>query len=192
MKTLRLVLLMCCLALLPLVRALAADVYESDPDHTFAFFEFNHIGYSFQRDRFDKVNATVKLDMAQRVGRVEVSIDVNSISTGSFFFNQMLQSEGFFDAKQFPLISFVSERLSFDRLDNVTSVEGELTIKGITKPLTLKVSHFKCMMHPVLHKPACGLNATGTIRRSDFALGKYVPLIGDEVSLYVVMEALKR
>ncbi|MFC5521841.1 YceI family protein [Polaromonas jejuensis] len=181
-------LLLCSLSL---GTALAADVYESDPDHTFAFFEFNHIGYSFQRDRFDKVSATVSLDLAQRVGSVEVSVDVKSVSTGSRFFNQILQSEAFFDANQFPLIRFKSERLSFDLLDNVTAAEGDLTIKGITKPLTLKVTHFKCMMHPLLQKPACGLNATGKIRRSDFALAKYVPLISDEITLYVSMEALK-
>jgi polyisoprenoid-binding protein YceI len=177
---------------LPLATALAADVYQSEPDHTFAFFEFNHLGYSFQRERFDKVDATVNLDLEQRVGRVEVSIDVKSVSTGSRFFNQVLQSEAFFDASQFPLISFKSERLSFDRLDKVTAAEGDLTIKGITKPVTLTVTHFKCMMHPMLRKPACGLNAIGKIRRSDFGLGKYVPLIGDEITLYVSMEALRQ
>ncbi|MGH8832052.1 MAG: YceI family protein [Polaromonas sp.] len=176
---------------LSLATALAAEVYESDPDHTFAFFEFNHIGYSFQRDRFDKVSATVSLDLEQRVGRVEVSIDVKSVSTGSHFFNQVLQSEAFFDADQFPVITFKSDRLSFDRLDNVTAVEGDLTIKGITKPVTLKVTNFKCMMHPLLRKPACGLNATGKVRRSDFALAKYVPLVSDEIGLYISMEALK-
>lgn len=176
---------------LSLAAALAAEVYESDPDHTFAYFEFNHIGYSLQRDRFDKVSATVSLDREQRVGSVAVSIDVRSVSTGSYFFNEVLQSEAFFDANQFPLITFKSDRLSFDRLDNVTAVEGDLTIKGITKPLTLQVTHFKCMMHPLLRKPACGLNATGKIRRSDFALARYVPLISDEIGLYISMEALQ-
>jgi polyisoprenoid-binding protein YceI len=170
----------------------AVDVYERDPDHTFAWFEFNHLGYSMQRDRFDKVDATVTLDLANQVGTVEVAIDAHSVSTGSRMFDQVLQSETFFDANKFPLITFKSTRLSFGKFDDVTSVDGILTIKGISRPLTLTVTHFKCMMHPMLRKPACGLNATGKVSRSDFNLGRFVPLIGDEITLHVSMEALKR
>jgi len=176
-----------------LASALAAvDVYESDPDHTFAFFEFNDIGYSVQRDRFDKVNATISLDLQDQTGSVEASIDVHSISTGSRLFNQVLLSEAFFDASSFPLITFKSNRFSFGKLDNVTAVEGDLTIKGITRPVSLSVTHYKCMMHPMLHKPACGLNATGKVSRSDFNLGKYVPLVSNEITLFVSIEAIRQ
>ncbi|ABE45068.1 YceI family protein [Polaromonas sp. JS666] len=168
------------------------DVYERDPDHTFAWFEFNHLGYSTQRDRFDKVDATITLDLDNQVGSVEVSIDVQSVSTGSLLFDQVLRSDMFFDAEQFPVITFKSSRLSFGKLDDVTAVEGNLTVKGITRPVTLTVTHFKCMMHPMLRKPACGLNATGKVKRSEFNLGRFVPLIRDEITLHVVMEALKR
>lgn len=168
------------------------DVYDRDPDHTFAWFEFNHLGYSTQRDRFDKVDATITLDLDNQVGSVEVSIDVQSVSTGSLLFDQVLRSDMFFDAERFPVITFKSSRLSFGKLDDVTAVEGNLTVKGITRPVTLTVTHFKCMMHPMLRKPACGLNATGKVRRSDFNLGRFVPLIRDEITLHVSMEALKR
>ncbi|UUZ71100.1 YceI family protein [Polaromonas sp. P1(28)-8] len=168
------------------------DVYERDPDHTFAWFEFNHLGYSTQRDRFDKVDATITLDLDNQVGSVEMSIDVQSVSTGSLLFDQVLRSDMFFDAERFPVITFKSSRLSFGKLDDVTAVEGNLTVKGITRPVTLTVTHFKCMMHPMLRKPACGLNATGKVKRSEFNLGRFVPLIRDEITLHVVMEALKR
>jgi polyisoprenoid-binding protein YceI len=168
------------------------DVYERDPDHTFAWFEFNHLGYSTQRDRFDKVDATITLDLDNQVGSVEVSIDVQSISTGSLLFDQVLRSDMFFDAERFPVITFKSSRLSFGKLDDITAVEGNLTVKGITRPVTLTVTHFKCMMHPMLRKPACGLNATGKVKRSEFNLGRFVPLIRDEITLHVSMEALKR
>ncbi|MEO7401216.1 MAG: YceI family protein [Polaromonas sp.] len=177
---------------LSLASALAVDVYERDPDHTFAWFEFNHLGYSLQRDRFDKVDATVTLDLENQVGSVEVGIDVRSISTGSLLFDQVLLSDAFFDVDRFPFITFKSTRLSFGKLDDVTAVEGNLTIKGISRPVTLTVSHFRCMMHPILRKPACGINASGRVRRSDFNLGRFVPLISDEITLYVAMEALKR
>jgi polyisoprenoid-binding protein YceI len=168
------------------------DVYERDPDHTFAWFEFNHLGYSTQRDRFDKVDATITLDLDNQVGSVDVSIDVQSISTGSLLFDQVLRSDMFFDAERFPVITFKSSRLSFGKLDDITAVEGHLTVKGITRPVTLTVTHFKCMMHPMLRKPACGLNATGKVKRSEFNLGRFVPLIRDEITLHVSMEALKR
>lgn len=168
------------------------DVYERDPDHTFAWFEFNHLGYSTQRDRFDKVDATITLDLDNQVGSVEVSIDVQSVSTGSLLFDQVLRSDMFFDAERFPVITFKSSRLSFGKLDDIIAVEGHLTVKGITRPVTLTVTHFKCMMHPMLRKPACGLNATGKVRRSEFNLGRFVPLIRDEITLHVVMEAIKR
>lgn len=88
---------------LPLAWSLAApEVYERDPDHTFAWFEFNHLGYSMQRDRFDKVDATVTLDLENQVGNVEVAIDVQSVSTGSRMFDRVLRSETFFDANKFP------------------------------------------------------------------------------------------
>ena len=176
-----------------LVSAFAVvDVYERDPDHTFAWFEFNHLGYSTQRDRFDKVDATITLDLDNQVGSVDVSIDVQSISTGSLLFDQVLRSDMFFDAERFPVITFKSSRLSFGKLDDVTAVEGNLTVKGITRPVTLTVTHFKCMMHPMLRKPACGLNATGKVKRSEFNLGRFVPLIRDEITLHVSLEALKR
>jgi len=175
-----------------LASAPAVDVYERDPDHTFAWFEFNHLGYSMQRDRFDKVDATITLDLGNQVGSVEVTIDVQSISTGSLLFDQVLRSDMFFDADRFPVITFKSSRLSFGKFDDVTAVEGNLTVKGITRPVTLTVTHFKCMLHPMLRKPACGLNATGKVRRSEFNLGRFVPLIRDEITLHVSMEAFKR
>jgi polyisoprenoid-binding protein YceI len=71
------------------------------------------------------------------------------------------------------------------------SLEGELTIKGVTKPVTLAVTHFLCMPHPMLKVPACGANATATVKRSEFNMGKNVPYVGDEVTLALAIEALK-
>lgn len=183
-----------CLALLlglAAATALAADLYESDPNHTFAWFEFDHLGYSMQRDRFDKVDATVSLNLQDQTGSVEARIDVNSLSTGSNFFNHMLLSEAFFDAGRYPLMTFKSTHFTFGKLDNVTAIEGDLTIKGITRPVTLNVTHYQCMMHPEYRRMACGLNATAKVRRSDFNLGKYVPLITNNITLYVSIEAIQ-
>lgn len=171
--------------------ALAAETYVSDADHTFASFEFNHLGYSTQRNRFDAVRATVLLDRENRTGTVEATIDVASVSTGSAAFNQTLQGPSFFDAATYPTIRFRGNQLGFDNFDHVRSVTGELTIKGVTQPLTLEVTRFRCMVHPLLRREACGANATAKISRTAFGLGKFAPLVGDEVTLYIAIEALK-
>ncbi|MES2423106.1 MAG: YceI family protein [Pseudomonadota bacterium] len=170
---------------------LAAERFTSDADHTFAFFEFNHLGYSVQRSRFDKLSATLELDRENRSGKIEATIAVASVSTGSAAFNQTLLGEGFFDAAKFPTISFTSTALAFDRFDGIASVTGDLTIKGTTLPVTLTLSNYRCMIHPLLRKEACGANASTTIRRSAFGLGKFAPLVGDTVTITIAIEALK-
>ncbi len=172
-------------------RAYAAETYTADADHTFASFAFDHLGYSQQRGRFDTVRATVQLDTENRTGSVQVVIDVASVSTGSATFNQTLLGSAFFDAAQFPEMRFSGTGLAFDRFDRIERVAGELTIKGITRPVTLRVSHFHCMMHPLLRRQACGANADVTIRRSDFGLGKFAPLVGDTVTITIAIEALQ-
>ena len=172
--------------------ALGADVYLSDPDHTFAWFEYSHMGLSVDRERFDKVSATVSLDLQNQTGSVQASIDVSSLSTGSHLFNQLLLSDAFFDAARYPVITFQSTHFTFGRLDNVTAIDGDLTIKGITRPVTLRVSNYKCMMHPLYHRPVCGLNASTRVQRSDFNLGKYVPLITNDITVDVSIEASQR
>jgi polyisoprenoid-binding protein YceI len=75
--------------------------------------------------------------------------------------------------------------------DEPVSLSGDLTIKGVTKPVTLTITHFKCMPHPMLKVPACGANATATVKRSDFNMGKNVPYVGDEMSLSLAIEATR-
>lgn len=164
--------------------------YQSDADHSFASFEFRHLGYSTQRSRFDKVEASIRLDREARSGEVTVHIDPRSVSTGSAAFNQTLQGPSFFDVAQFPDIRFTARTLAFDRLDALSRIDGELTLKGITRPVTLTVTHFHCMMHPLLRRQACGANATTTLSRSAFGLGRFTPLVGDEVVVTVAIEAL--
>ncbi len=172
--------------------ALAADTYVSDPHHTFASFEFNHLGYSTQRGRFDTVRATVVLDRENRTGSVEATLDAASVSTGSPSFNDTLRGAAYFDAAQFPDIVFSGRDLTFDKFDHIASVAGQLTIKGVTRPITLQLTQFKCMVHPLLRREACGANATASLRRSDFGLGKFAPLVGDQVTLHLAIEAVKQ
>jgi len=171
--------------------ALAApETYIIDENHTKPRFEYSHLGYSTQLSRFDKANGKITLDRAAKTGSVDVVIDAKSVNTGYALFNGHLQGEDFFDTTKYPTITFKSNTLKFDN-DKLVAVEGELTVKGVTKPVTLTVTSFKCMPHPMLKKDACGANASTTIKRSEFNAGKYAPSVSDEVTLTIPVEAIK-
>ncbi len=168
----------------------AAETYIIEPTHTLPRFEYNHLGYSQQLSRFDKTSGKIVLDRAAHTGSVEVTIDATSVNSGVDMFNKHLQGPDFFDAEAYPTITYKSSKLVFDK-DNLVAVEGELTLKGVTKPVTLTVTSFKCAMHPMRKKEACGATATAKVKRSDFNMGKYVPAVSDEVTLTLPVEALK-
>ena len=168
----------------------APESYVLDPNHTVARFEYNHFGFSTQQSRFDKNTGKIVLDRAAKTGSVDVSIDTTSINTGVPVFNGHLQGEDFFNTKAFPTITFKSTKVNFDG-DKPSSIDGNLTIKGITKPVTLTVTSFQCMEHPVMKRPACGANATTKIKRTEFNNGKYAPYVSDEVTLNIAAEGFK-
>lgn len=172
--------------------ALAAPAtYTLDNNHTFARFSYSHFGYSTQLSRFDKTTGTIVIDRAAKTGSVDVTIDTTSVDTGSTLFNEHIQGPDFLDTAQFPTATFKSTAMKF-RGDTPVSVAGELTLKGVTKPLTLKIESFKCMPHPILKKDACGANATAMVKRTEFNMGKYAPNVGDEVTLSIAVEAVKQ
>lgn len=170
--------------------ALAApETYVIDNTHTYPRFEYNHFGYSNQVHRFTKTSGTITLDREKKSGSVDVTIDAKSVETGYALFNEHIQGEDFFDTAKYPTVTYKSSRLKFDG-DKLSAVEGDLTLKGVTRPVTLTVTSFMCMPHPMLKKPACGANATAKVKRSDFNMGKYTPHVGDEVTLTMSIEAV--
>ncbi|MBL8512098.1 MAG: polyisoprenoid-binding protein [Betaproteobacteria bacterium] len=177
-------------ATLSLAAIAAPETYVLEGSHTFPRFEYNHFGYSIQSSRFDKTTGKIVIDRAAKTGSADVSIDVKSVNTGSDKLNEHLKSDDFFNAEKFPVITFKSSSFKFEG-DKLAAINGNLTIKGITKPVTLAVSSFLCMQHPISKKDACGANASTKIKRTDFDAGKYAPYVGDEVTLNIAVEALK-
>ena len=177
-------------ALFSSVAFAAPETYVIQNAHTFPRFEYNHLGFSNQVSRFDKTSGTIIIDRVAKTGSVDVVIDAKSVDTGYALFNEHIQGEDFFDTAKYPTITFKSKNLKFDG-DKLTSVAGELTIKGVTKPVTLTVTSFQCMPHPMLKKDACGANATTKIKRSEFNAGKHAPNVSDEVTLTIPVEAIK-
>ena len=168
----------------------APETYVFDANHTVARFEYVHFGYSNQIQRFDKTAGKVTIDRAAKTGSVDVTIDTKSINTGVEVFNGHLKGEDFFNVEKFPAITFKSTAFKFEG-DKPSAIDGNLTIKGITKPVTLTVTSFACMPHPMARKDACGANATTKIKRSEFNAGKYVPAVSDDVTISISVEAFK-
>lgn len=171
-----------------------ADVstYQLDSDHTYPSFEADHIGgLSLWRGKFDKSQGTVTLDRTAKTGTVSVTTDIASVHTGSAKLDQQLQSDQFFDSSKFPeatykgTIRFVG--------DKPVSVVGDLTMHGVTKPLTLKIDSFKCMTHPMLKREVCGVDAIGEFDRSDFGVDFGKPYgFSMKTRLLISAEALKQ
>jgi len=172
------------------VSAYAADSYTIDPSHTYPLFDVNHMGYSVQHGRFNKSSGKISLDMAAKKGSVDLTIDTTSLDMGFPMWNEHLSADGFFNTAKFPTMTFKSGKLIF-KDDKVVAAEGEFTMLGVTRPLTITVNGFKCGDNPMNKKPMCGANITGTIKRSDFGMTKYVPLISDEILINVPVEAYK-
>ena len=172
--------------------ALAApETFVVDGTHTFPRFSYSHFGYSTQLSRFDKTTGTVVFDKAARTGAVDIVIDTKSVNTGYGTFNEHIQGEDFLDTARYPTATFKSTKVVFDG-DKPAKVEGNLTLKGVTRPVTLTVTDFKAAPHPMLKKDAIGANAWTVVKRSEFNAGKYAPNVGDEVRIDIAIEAIKQ
>ena len=170
--------------------AMAAPVtYTVDGSHTFPRFSYSHFGYSTQLSSFGKTTGTVVFDAQAKTGAVDIVIDTTTVNTGFADFNGHIQGEDFLDTAKFPKATFKSTKVVFEG-DKPASIEGQLTIKGVTKPVTLTVTSFQAMPHPMMKVPALGANAFVTIKRSEYNAGKYAPYVGDEVRIDIAIEAM--
>jgi polyisoprenoid-binding protein YceI len=169
----------------------APETFGVEPNHTYANFSYMHMGLSTQISKFNKTSGTITYDKAAKTGAVDVTIDMKSVETGSSLFNNHIQGADFLDTANFPTATFKSTKVVFAG-DKPATIEGNLTIKGITKPVTLTVTHFVNMAHPMAKKDAIGANATTVIKRTEFNAGKYAPAVGDELTLTISLEAIKQ
>lgn len=168
----------------------AADTYSVDPRHTFPSFEIDHLGFSIQRGRFNQTEGKITLAPDSASGSIDISIDAASISTGLADLEKHLRSKEFLDVARFPKIMFKSQQLTFDK-ERLVGVDGYLTLHGVTKPVHLTVDRFHCGVNLISMKNVCGANATATIKRSDFGVDKYAPVLADEVKVIIQIEAFK-
>lgn len=168
----------------------APETYVLDSAHSYPRFSYNHFGYSTQVSRFNKTTGKIIYDKEAKTASVDIVIDATSVDSGFPVFNEHLRGEDFFDTAKYPTATFKSNKVVFEG-DKPSAIEGNLTIKGITKPVTLTVTSFHAMPHPMKKKDAIGANAFTTVKRSDFNAGKYAPNVGDEIRIDLGVEAIK-
>jgi polyisoprenoid-binding protein YceI len=153
------------------VAAAAPITYDIDPEHTHPSFEADHFGgMSVWRGMFNKTSGKVVLDREAKSGTVDVSIETASINVGLDKLETDLKSANFFDVEKFPTATYLGKLAKF-KDGAPTEVQGDLTLHGVTRPLTLTIRSFKCMAHPMKKKEFCGADASATINREDFGIG---------------------
>ena len=170
--------------------AAQVESYTIDPRHTFPTFEVMHLGMSLQRGFFRKTSGKVTIDRTTRAGTLDVTIDATSVDTGIDKLAVHIRAEDFLHASQFPTITFKGNKFAFDG-DKLKSIEGDLTMKGVTKPVTLAAQHFACGNHPANKKAMCGGEFTASIKRSDWGIKYGIPNTADDMLLRIAVEAFK-
>tara|TARA_R110002073_G_scaffold281321_2_gene445576 strand:+ start:1695 stop:2129 length:435 start_codon:yes stop_codon:yes gene_type:complete len=140
--------------------------------------------------RFDKTSGQFSMDLTAKTASVDVTIRTSSINTGLEKRDDHLRSPDFFNAVEFPVTAFKSTAVKFDG-DAPTRVSGNLTLLGVTKPVTLTIAAFKCGVNPMNKKTMCGIDATASIKRSDFGMKYALPGVADEIKLFIEAEGYK-
>jgi polyisoprenoid-binding protein YceI len=186
--------IVCALAL-PCAAFASPQTYNIDPLHSFPNFTVNHLGMTMVHGRFERMTGKIVLDPSAKTGSMEVKVPTATVSTGDAkradgarARDEHLRSADFFNSAEFPDMVFKSTKLNFAG-DKVDSVEGNLTLLGVTKPVKLQVTHFNCGPHPFSKKPMCGAYVEGSIKRTDFGMKFGVPAISDDVKLAIGIEA---
>ena len=162
--------------------------YAIDPAHTYASFEVDHLGFSTQRGQFRHSTGTLEFDREARSGSIDITIDASSLDTGLALRDDVLRGEHWFNVAAFPVIMFRSERLVFDQ-ERLVAVDGRLIMLGEIRPIRLEITRFKCGLNLASRKQSCGADAQGVLLRSDFGMQNSIPFIGDQVRLFIQVEA---
>jgi polyisoprenoid-binding protein YceI len=151
--------------------ASAAPVtYTIDPNHTYPSFEADHMGgLSKWRGKFKSTSGTVQLDKQAQAGTIDVKIDAASLDFGHEKMNEHAKGKDIFDVAKFPTATYTGKLAKF-KDGAPTEIDGQLTLHGVTKPVTLKVNSFVCKPNPMTKKEVCGADASGTINREDFGI----------------------
>ncbi len=169
--------------------AATAANYRLDPDHTFPSLEFSHMGLSIWRGKFNRTTGTVTLDLAARTGTVNVQVETDSIDFGLDSMHEYAVRPDWLDVAKFPVMTYTGQ-IVFEE-GKPSAVDGQLTLRGVTRPLRLTMNSFNCIEHPFYKKEACGADAEGLLNRADFGMTQYAEGEAGKVRLRIQVEALR-
>ena len=166
------------------------EKFSLDPQHSSVRWEISHFGFSSPSGKW-LANGTLDLDEKNPANsRIDVTIDVADLITGIPELDKHLRGALFFDTEKYPIATFVSDKIKVTGKDTA-QVQGNLTLRGITKPVTLDVKLNKYAKNPINDKQTAGFSATATLKRSDFGMKTLLPGLGDKVKLTIEVEAYK-
>jgi polyisoprenoid-binding protein YceI len=171
---------------------LRAATYTLEPDYTQGVFRWNHLGFSSPAAQFAQGTGSLEFDSANPAkSTVTVTIPIASLNTGVHDLDEDFRSSDFFDIDRFPTATFTSTKVEQGAAADRLKVMGNLTLHGVTKPVTLDATVVKIGTNPRTNLPTVGFDATTVLKRSDFGLGKYVPQVGDEIQMRIIIQAVE-
>ena len=163
--------------------------YQIDPTHSATVFSWSHFGFSTPSANFSDIQGTINVDNEKpAASSVNVTIPLSSINTNVAALDKHIQGAEFFDAAKYPNITFKSTKVETKDKKHF-KIMGDLTIKGVTKPVVLDATLNKQAVHPMTKLPAIGFNATTSFNRSAFGVAAYVPNVGDKITVNITTEA---
>lgn len=179
--------------LLAATPALAApDKYSFDPAHTQILFSVSHLGFSHSHGRFNKLDGSFTFDEKNpAASTIDMTIDTSSVDMGSNEWDDAVTADALLNAKKFPKMTFKSTGVTKTG-DKTGSVTGDLTLLGVTKPVTLNVTYNKSGNHPYTKNHLAGFSASATLKRSEFGMVKYLPDVGDDVTITIEVEGIRQ
>lgn len=164
--------------------------YTLDSSHSQVLFSYNHLGYSTTWGMFSGFDGDIQFDQEDPANSsVNVSFPVRSMFTGWEARFEHFMSEDFFGAGEDEMVTFASTGIEVTG-ETTADITGDLTLNGITKPVTLEATLNQASEHPMENKPWAGFNATTTLLRSDFEVGDFAPFVSDEVDVQISIEAM--
>jgi polyisoprenoid-binding protein YceI len=182
---------------LPCAVLAAPESFTLDPLHTYPHFAVDHLGVSTLWGRFDRSSGRFTIDRATKQVSLDLIVETGSLTTGDSekgsrarSRDDHLRGADFFNVAEFPRMTFKASQAKFDG-DNPVEVAGQVTLLGVTRPLTLKIERWTCKDNPYSKRPMCGGNASGAVRRSEFGMKYGLPAVGDDIRLYVEFEGYK-
>jgi polyisoprenoid-binding protein YceI len=170
--------------------AAAAATYTIDSDHTYPSLEMPHMGLSIWRGKFDKTTGTVMYDAAAKTGSVDIEVATTSIDFGLADMHEEAVKPDWLDVEKYPTMTYTG-KLRFDG-GRPVAVDGQLTLRGVTKPLVLTINSFKCIEHPYYKKQVCGADAEGDVNRAEFGMTQYTEDGAGIIHLRIQIEGIRK